>query len=817
MANLNSFSDSAEKVIKNAGKIARELGSNEVGTEHILYGITCVKECLSCKLLAEYGITEESMETVLEENADSIQIFGTDIEFTPRVKDLFRLAQNIAMQLGHNFIGTEHLLYALLSSSGSFAYRLLFAYFRVNINELKSKVLSQLQGENNSSQTSEINTGSTGMKSSLPEKLLSMGTDITLKAKEGKIDPIIGREKEIERLIEILCRKTKNNPVLIGEAGVGKTAVVEGLAQAIVEGNVPELLKDKIIYSLEIGGLMAGTKYRGSMEERLKDIIETIIASKNIIVFIDEIHTLAQAGSEKGETSPADMLKPYLARGELQTIGATTTDEYRKFIEKDKALERRFQPIMVNPPSVEETIEILKGLKDSYEAFHKITITSEAIEAAATLSDRYIMDRSLPDKAIDLIDEASSKAKVNFNLKPSSIREKEEKIKQLSANRDEASIQRNYEKAAKLQSEIIKLENELETLNKEFNKTVKRSSGSIGANEIAEVVSKWTGIPVTKITESEKDRLLHLEEILHKRVVGQDEAVEAVARAIRRSRVGLQDNKRPIGSFLFMGQTGVGKTELSKAIAEAMFDNENNIIRLDMSEYMESHSVAKLIGAPPGYVGYDEGGQLTEQVRRRPYSVVLFDEIEKAHPDIFNALLQILDDGRLTDGQGRLVSFRNTIIIMTSNLGSAEVRAKHLGFNESEEERDIDEIKRIYLDALKHKFKPEFINRIDVICVFHPLSREDLTKIAKILINNINERLKKQNIELKITEEALDLIVTRGCANAEYGARPLKRYIQQEIEDRIAEKMLLGELDKEGNIIIDCEDGKLTFESEKNA
>ena len=817
MANLNSFSDSAEKVIKNAGKIARELGSNEVGTEHILYGITCVKECLSCKLLAEYGITEESMETVLEENADSIQIFGTDIEFTPRVKDLFRLAQNIAMQLGHNFIGTEHLLYALLSSSGSFAYRLLFAYFRVNINELKSKVLSQLQGENNSSQTSEINTGSTGMKSSLPEKLLSMGTDITLKAKEGKIDPIIGREKEIERLIEILCRKTKNNPVLIGEAGVGKTAVVEGLAQAIVEGNVPELLKDKIIYSLEIGGLMAGTKYRGSMEERLKDIIETIIASKNIIVFIDEIHTLAQAGSEKGETSPADMLKPYLARGELQTIGATTTDEYRKFIEKDKALERRFQPIMVNPPSVEETIEILKGLKDSYEAFHKITITSEAIEAAATLSDRYIMDRSLPDKAIDLIDEASSKAKVNFNLKPSSIREKEEKIKQLSANRDEASIQRNYEKAAKLQSEIIKLENELETLNKEFNKTVKRSSGSIGANEIAEVVSKWTGIPVTKITESEKDRLIHLEEILHKRVVGQDEAVEAVARAIRRSRVGLQDNKRPIGSFLFMGQTGVGKTELSKAIAEAMFDNENNIIRLDMSEYMESHSVAKLIGAPPGYVGYDEGGQLTEQVRRRPYSVVLFDEIEKAHPDIFNALLQILDDGRLTDGQGRLVSFRNTIIIMTSNLGSAEVRAKHLGFNEVEEERDIEEIKRIYLDALKHKFKPEFINRIDVICVFHPLSREDLTKIAKILINNINERLKKQNIELKITEEALDLIVTRGCANAEYGARPLKRYIQQEIEDRIAEKMLLGELDKEGNIIIDCEDGKLTFESEKNA
>ena len=812
MANLNSFSDSAEKVIKNAGKVAREFGSGEVGTEHILYGIASVTDCSASKLLAEYGITAESMENVLEENADSIQIFGAEIEFTPRVKDLFRLAQNIAMQLGHNFIGTEHLLYALLSSSGSFAYRLMLSYFRINVNELKTKVLTLLQGEN-SQNSNEMNAQSS--KSTLPEKLLSMGIDVTLKAKEGKIDPIIGREQEIERVIEILCRKTKNNPCLIGEAGVGKTAVVEGLAQAIVDGNVPELLKDKIIYSLEIGGLMAGTKYRGSMEERLKDIIETIIQSKNIIVFIDEIHTLAQAGSEKGETSPADMLKPYLARGELQTIGATTTDEYRKFIEKDKALERRFQPIMVNPPSVEQTIEILKGLKDSYEAFHKITITPEAIEAAATLSDRYIMDRSLPDKAIDLIDEASSKAKVNFNLKPNSIREKEEKLKQLSASRDEASIQRNYEKAAKLQSEIIKLENQLETLNAEHNKTVKRSSNSIGANEIAEVVAKWTGIPVTKITESEKDKLMNLEEILHKRVIGQNEAVDAVARAIRRSRVGLQDAKRPIGSFLFMGQTGVGKTELSKAIAEAMFDNENNIIRLDMSEYMEGHSVAKLIGAPPGYVGYDEGGQLTEQVRRKPYSVVLFDEIEKAHPDIFNALLQILDDGRLTDGQGRLVSFRNTIIIMTSNLGASEVKAKSLGFNEIEEQRDISEIKRIYLDALKNKFKPEFINRIDVICVFQPLLKEDLTKIAKILINNINDRLKKQNLELKITEEALSLVVEKGCVNSEYGARPLKRYIQQEIEDRIAEKILLGELDKVGTIIIDCDEENLTFESEK--
>ena len=812
MSNLNSFSDSVEKVLKEASSIAVKYGSLQVGTEHLLYGLTKVKECASSKLLADFGVTPYNLENIFDENTEYVSI-GGDVELTPRVKEVIKISQKIALQLGHSFIGTEHILYAILCSTSSFAVRMLTGYFHINIDEMKSKVLILLQGE-----SKEMSMENQTNKSGLPEKLLTMGTDITLKAREGKIDPVIGREAEIERIIEILCRKTKNNPVLIGEAGVGKTAVVEGLALAIAKGNVPELLSNKIIYSLEIGGLMAGTKYRGSMEERLKDIIETIISQKNIIVFIDEIHTLAQAGSEKGETSPADMLKPYLARGELQTIGATTTDEYRKFIEKDKALERRFQPIMVNPPSVAETIEILKGLKDSYEAFHKIKITNEAIEAAATLSDRYIMDRSLPDKAIDLIDEASSRAKVNYNLKPASIRDKEEKIKQLSANRDEASIQRNYEKAAKLQSQIINLENELDVLNEEFNKKAKKSSGFIGANEIAEVVSKWTGIPVTKITETEKEKLINLEDIIHKRVIGQDEAVEAVARAIRRSRVGLQDSKKPIGSFLFMGQTGVGKTELAKAIAEAMFDDESNIIRIDMSEYMESHSVAKLIGAPPGYVGFDDGGQLTEQVRRRPYSVVLFDEIEKAHPDIFNALLQILDDGRLTDSQGRVVSFRNTIIIMTSNVGATQINAKSLGFASSDNnnEHDFEQSKQIYFEALKKKFKPEFINRIDVICVFKPLNVEDLTKIAKILINNINKRLKKQNLELKITEEALALVVNKGCKNPEFGARPLKRFIQQEIEDAIAEKILLGELSKKGAIIIDCLNDKLTFESEES-
>lgn len=802
-------SESLEKMLMEASAISLRFGGDMVETEHILYGL-CKVNCVASKILKEFGVTDSKLLKIFKENYEEVTYFDS-VALTPRVKEIFKNAQNLAYQLGHNFLGTEHMFLALLSASDCLAVRLLSSYFKVNVNDLRNKVASFLQGGASVQENGEIEKTDNQPKSTLPEKLLEIGSDITFKARQGKIDPIIGREKEIERVIEILCRKTKNNPVLIGEAGVGKTAVVEGLALAITSGNVPDLLKNKEIFSLEIGSLMAGTKYRGAMEEKLKDAIETIIENKNIIVFIDEIHTLAQAGSEKGETSPADMLKPYLARGELQTIGATTTDEYRKFVEKDKALERRFQPIVVNPPTIEQTIEILKGLRDSYEAFHKVKITDEAIEAAANLSDRYIMDRSLPDKAIDLIDEAASKAKVNFNLKPSAVREKEEKIKQLSANRDEASLERNYEKAAKFQSEIVVLENELEKLNMSLNRNTNKTN-SIGANEIADVVARWTGIPVAKITETEKEKLINLEKILHKRVVGQDEAVEAVAKAIRRSRVGLADAKRPIGSFLFLGQTGVGKTELSKAIAEAMFDNENNIIRLDMSEYMEAHSVAKLIGAPPGYVGFDEGGQLTEAVRRKPYSVVLFDEIEKAHPDIFNALLQILDDGRLTDSQGRTVSFRNTIIILTSNVGASEVanRSK-LGFDDGQE---VTDTKQIYLNALKRKFKPEFLNRIDVVCVFEPLSINDLTKIAKILVSNINTRLKKQDLQLKITERALECIVAKG-ANTEYGARPLKRYIQQEVEDRIAEKILLGELDKTGTIIIDSEDGKLDFENEK--
>ena len=793
----NTSSENLEKVIKNAGKIALEFGGNQIGSEHLLYGLTSVKDCMACKLLAEYGVNPSSLKEILSDDETSREVVsGIDVELTPKSKEILSTAKQVAVQLNHNFVGAEHLLFALLVGNGTYAQKILTTSYRINLTELKSKVLVSLQSTNDDSILSQN-------KSELPDKLLEMGSDVTLKARLGKIDPIIGREAEIERLIEILCRKTKNNPILIGEAGVGKTAVVEGLAQKIANGNVPDVLKDKIIFSLELGGLMAGTKYRGSMEEKLKNAIETITASQNIIVFIDEIHTLAQAGSKEGEISPADMLKPYLSRGELQTIGATTTDEYRKFIENDKALERRFQPILVNPPSVAQTIEILKGIRDNYESYHKVKITDSAIEAAVNLSDRYIMDRSLPDKAIDLIDEASARARVIFGTTPNDIRQKEEELKKLMANKSEFSIALNYEKVNELQQKIDAINYELDNLKEKFDKNQNRC---ITANDIAEIVSKWTGVPVTKLTISEKEKLLNLENILHRRVVGQNDAITSVCKAIRRSRVGIADASRPIGSFIFMGPTGVGKTELCKALAEAMFDDENSIIRLDMSEYMEPHTVSKLIGAPPGYMGYDEGGRLTEAVRRKPYSVVLLDEIEKAHPDIFNTFLQVLDEGKLTDSQGRTVSFRNCIIIMTSNLGADEA------FRKMETSESDQDTKVIYLEALRKHFRPEFINRIDVVCLFHPLTIKDLTKIATIMVASINKRLNRHDLELKLTERALDFIIDNGV-DTRYGARPLKRFISSEIEDKIAEKILLGELDKSGSIVIDaCQDG-LTFEN----
>lgn len=820
MNNFIKFSDSAQRMLNNAGEITKKLKGNQIDSEQLLYGILCVPSSLACKMLRDENVTKERLLEKITQPGYNPNLGPDKLELTPRSKNILVTASNIAYKLGHNFLSAEHFLIGILYNEDCFAFKLLSSYFNIDTLNLRERIYDELKNANidGGDTYKAVDEQSTGEKSSLPESLLDFGYDVTLKARQGKMDPIIGRDKEIERIIEILCRKTKNNPILIGEAGVGKTAVVEGLAQAIVKNRVPQELQNKSIFALDIGSLMAGTKFRGELEQRLKDAIETIIKDGNIIVFIDEIHTLAMAGSEKGDVNPADMLKPYLARGELQTIGATTTDEYRKFIEKDKALERRFQPIMVNPPSVDETILILRGLKDSYEAFHKIQITDEAIVAAAKLSDRYIMDRALPDKAIDLIDEASSRVRVSGTMQPKQLQEMEDNFKEVHRNYQEALVQHNYEKSTKLANDLQTMYDELKKEQDKYNLSKPKVEPRITEKDVAEVVSRWTGIPVAKITESEKEKLLHLEEVIHKRVVGQDEAVSAVCKAIRRSRVGLQDSKRPIGSFLFLGQTGVGKTELCKALAEAMFDDENNIIRIDMSEYMESYSVSKLIGAPPGYVGHDDGGQLTELVRRKPYSVVLFDEIEKAHPDVFNILLQVLDDGRLTDSHGRTVNFKNTIIIMTSNCGVSDLtnHTSQLGFNNlgfTSDNPDYEQMKEVILNAVRKKFKPEFLNRIDVITVFHSLSQDDLTKIAKIMLNNLSKKLKERGIDLKFTESALKYLVDKGTS-AEYGARPLKRLIQTDIEDQLTDALLSGEL-KDNNIIVSVQNDKLAFTSKK--
>ena len=750
--NINATED-VNLVLKHASKVAESYNNSEIATEHMLYGILCVENSFACKMLIKYGLNSKSLDDVLKQNAAEKYSIDVDIELTPRVKQVFLIAQRLATQLGHSFVNIEHILLSILLSSDCVAVNILEDVYKINLNNLRNELLNQLKQleKDIEPQTKQHNT--------LQEKLLEMGEDLTLKAQLNKIDPIIGREKEIERLIEILCRKTKNNPVLIGEAGVGKSAIVEGLALKISQNQVPELLKNKKIYSFNIGTLMAGTRYRGALEEKLKEIIEVIKSDANIITFIDEIHTLYQAGSEKGEVNPADMLKPYLARGELQTIGATTTDEYTKFIQKDKALERRFQPITVSPPSAEDTIKILSGLKQTYESYHNVVITDEAIISAVNLSQRYITNRNLPDKAIDLIDEASSHAKIQNS-----------------------------------------------------NKDIKPT---ITTEEIAQVVSSWTNIPVTKIAETEKDKLLNLEVILHQKVIGQNEAITAVSKAIRRARVGLKDAKRPIGSFVFLGQTGVGKTELSKAIAQAMFDDENALIRIDMSEYMESHTISKLIGSPPGYVGYEEGGQLTEKVRKYPYSVVLFDEVEKAHPDITNILLQILDDGRLTDGQGRLVNFQNTIIIMTSNVGANKLHEKQEYCKQNNIEFDYEKHKDLMVEELKKVYRPELLNRIDLVTIFKPLNLEELAKICNLMINNLNKKLAEKQIYLKLTPNAIIYIIKNG-QHTEYGARPLRRFIEQHIEDTIATDLIEGKVGKNYNVLIDYVNGKLTFTYTQN-
>ena len=803
------MSDNVKRARDKARQTAKEYRHRYIEPIHLIHAMYGI-DCVCSEILHAEGLLPGSITAELGKLEVAVTMINEEPQESDETKLLFDDARRMALICKKDCIYTEHLLLASIFYKSSSMFKFLSRNVSIQsiLNNLNHSMDIQNILANMKSIPSYASHGGSQPKASLPQQLDGLGVDFTQRARDNKIDPVIGRKEEIERIIEILCRKTKNNPVLIGEPGVGKSAVVEGLAREMVAGNGPELLKDKIIFSLDIGSLMAGTKYRGELEQRLKSAIEAIISQGNIIVFIDEMHTLAQAGGKEGEVNPSDMLKPYLARGELQTIGATTTDEYRKFIEKDKALERRFQPIIVNPPTVEQTIEILKGIRPNYEAFHKIKITDEAIVAAANLSDRYISDRFLPDKAIDLIDEAASRAKVSGNRVPPEVKDLEDKLAQLQNNIDIAIHRQEYDKAAEYKELRVRTEEEIKAKRSEWKAS---ASTEIGSEEIAEVVSKWTKIPVTKLNETELERLNNLEALLHERVIGQDMAVESVSKAIRRARAGLKDPKRPIGTFLFLGPTGVGKTELTKALASAMFDDENNIIRIDMSEYMEGHSVSKLIGAPPGYVGFDDGGQLTEQVRRKPYSVVLFDEIEKAHPDVYNILLQLLDEGRLTDSQGRLVSFKNTIVIMTSNVGVSELKIKRsIGFNDSPSQMQDEE--QILSSALKRHFRPEFLNRIDVICYFKHLTEDNIKRIADVMMRKVTKKLTDRNIGIRYTPAIVEYVIKNGY-DPEYGARPLRRIIEQTIEDALAEALLTGKVRDNSTATIDYADGKVLVTS----
>ena len=825
--------DEINIILQNAGTVALKYGTFQIGTEHLLYGVTTV-DCTASRVLKSFAVTQSELDNIFTKNfsKNKSTILKNKIELTPQCKEIFMIASQFANQIGKDSITPEHLLISILHTTNSFAVTILKKNFRVNISELKANLMQLIKSEaitQNQDNTNQVVTNNLANEingkveqnssvSDLPEELKDMGIDLTAKARSGKIDPIIGRNEEIERMIEILCRKTKNNPILIGDAGVGKSAVVEGLALAIVNNRVPSILQNKMIFSLEISGLMSGTKFRGVLEEKMRDLIRTVTSRNDIIVFIDEIHTLMQAGGDKGEINPVDILKPYLSRGEMQTIGATTIDEYRKFIEKDKAMERRFQPIVINPPSVEDTIKILKGLRPTFERYHGVTITDEAIVSAVNLSDRYIPDRNLPDKAIDLIDEASSRARVFGLKKPEEIVQIEEKIDRAEEVKKEALKYEDYSKAGEMREKIMQLLEEKNNLIAKFQANSETAKNVISEENISEIVSSWTGIPVNKLTSDEREKLLNLENELHKRVIGQDEAVNAVAKAIRRARIGLKDKNRPIGSFMFLGQTGVGKTELCKALAESLFDNSDALIRLDMSEFMEKHTVSKLIGSPPGYVGYEEAGQLTEKVRRKPYSVVLFDEIEKAHPDIFNLLLQVLDDGRLTDGQGRLINFKNTVIIFTSNVGVSALpkgsnAVAYAYLSEEEQMQYFEGMKKILTNEFRQFFKPEFVNRIDTVTVFHPLNMEQLAQITKIFISKLNSKLKEQSISLKVTESALGYLIENGY-DSEMGARPLRRLIEQQLEDRIAEDILMGRVLPGNTVLISAMNGYLNFNVE---
>ena len=831
---MPKFSINVEKALVAAEKFAAETGGI-VGTEHILLGLYAVKDGIASVLMQKFGVTENMILQHLEHYS------SPTVGYSPKSKNAIQMAFAVGAETGKEYVGTEHLLLAILSNTKSLAVEYLMeagvdvralavatsqAVYRPNANKRPDQGTRTFKiefgpmdnmrapGSVGRSESEGPNVKVVSGSEAVLGELAKFGTDLTFKAKQGKLDPVIGRSKEIERVIQILCRRTKNNPVLIGEPGVGKSAIAEGLAQKITEDKVPEVLKGKIVFSLDLASVVAGTKYRGEFEERFKNALDGIKRAGNIILFIDEIHTLVNAGGAEGAIDAGNILKPMLARGEIQTIGATTLEEYRKYIEKDAALERRFQPIIVDQPSVEDTVEILKGLRDKYEAHHNVKITDEAIIAAANLSDRYISDRFQPDKSIDLIDEAASRKRIFAFSLPSDVKELGEKIKQLEADKEEASLAENYLKANEIKTELDKLKKLYEEGKNSYDKTKENANLSIGEEDIAEIVSNWTGVPLTKITETESNKLLHLEDTLKSRVIGQDNAVSAVARAIKRARAGLKDPKRPIGSFIFLGPTGVGKTELSKALAEAMFGDENLMIRVDMSEYMDKANFSKMIGSAPGYVGYDEGGQLTERVRRKPYSVILFDEIEKAHPDVFNIMLQILEDGRLTDSHGRTVSFKNTIIIMTSNIGSSEiVSMPKVGFGSLDDEDSYDDMKEKQMNALRRTLKPEFINRIDEVVIFRSLDKADMHRICNLMLASTAKRLKDMNITVSVSDAAKDLLVEKGY-DSQYGARPLRRTIQKMLEDKLSEEILSGNLKVGGKIKVDADGDKLSFTEE---
>lgn len=797
------FTNRANKAIEIANDIALELGHSYIGTEHILYGLAKEGNGIASKVLENQNVTADDILNKIEELIGSDEPIENIVDFTPRTKRVVESAFIEARKLGYNFIGTEHLLIGILREGDCVAAKILLD-LNVNIPKLYNEIVKVInEGEDyNSSDNSSNNSNGGKRRGSYNQTptLNQFGQDLTKKAEEGKLDPVIGRKQEIERVIEILSRRTKNNPCLIGEPGVGKTAAVEGLAQKIAFGDVPEILKDKRVVTLDISGMVAGSKYRGDFEERIKKALNEVKKAGDVILFIDEIHTIVGAGAAEGAIDAANILKPLLARGEIQLVGATTLNEYRKFIEKDAALERRFSPVTVNEPSEKDTIQILKGIRDKYEAHHNVKITDEAIEAAVKLSIRYVNDRFLPDKAIDLIDEASSKARLRTYTEPDSLKELQEKIEKTKNEKEEAVLNQKFEKAAELRDTEKALREKFEKEQSKWKNKNTKSIVTITEENIAEVIANWTGIPAKKITEDENEKLKNLEKELHKRVIGQNEAVEAVSKAIRRGRVGLKDPNRPIGSFLFLGPTGVGKTELSKALAEVLFGDENAMIRLDMSEFMEPHSVSKLIGAPPGYVGFDDGGQLTEKIRRKPYSVVLFDEIEKAHPDVMNMLLQILEDGRLTDSQGRTVNFKNTVIIMTSNLGARLITdRKQLGFankeGEADSKKEYEEIKKEVMAELKKELRPEFINRIDEIIVFHKLNDNDINQIIDIMLKEVVNRLKEQKYDVKFEPDVKEMIAKEGI-DKNFGARPLRRTIQNLVEDKLAEEILDGKLVK---------------------